>query len=319
MVIHEWVYVLIGAGRMSVASLSFPSFRCPKCLAPSNDLIHDHKNNITCKACGFIMAHDGDVWDARLGKGYPLDFSRQWQLWEEGRFGDTRRVYGKTDEEDFKDLLGLIGLSCDHLRGMAILEIGFGHGRILREIQRHCPSAFGLDLVRPLPSSKLLASSVICGDLLSIPLMPAQFDLVICRGVVHHTSDPSRAFRCAADQVRPHGILYAYIYEESIPKSLALRRMLPWSWRFPESVRIGLSAAVATVRASLEAIKKKGFSRADFSQSMGNYMLGTYDVLSPRWTTRHHPDEVLSWFAECGFDAVRKAACQYVGVRSMKP
>jgi len=51
------------------------------------------------------------------------------------------------------------------------------------------------------------------GDLFRLPLTEESFDVVISRGVVHHTPDPSRAPREVAARVKPGGILVIGFYE----------------------------------------------------------------------------------------------------------
>jgi SAM-dependent methyltransferase len=51
------------------------------------------------------------------------------------------------------------------------------------------------------------------GDLFDLPLEKARFEVVISRGVVHHTPEPERAIECVAARVAPGGILLLGFYE----------------------------------------------------------------------------------------------------------
>lgn len=51
------------------------------------------------------------------------------------------------------------------------------------------------------------------GDLFDLPIAPASFDVVSCRGVVHHTPEPYRAIDCVARCVAPGGVLLLGFYE----------------------------------------------------------------------------------------------------------
>jgi SAM-dependent methyltransferase len=51
------------------------------------------------------------------------------------------------------------------------------------------------------------------GDLFDLPIEPASYDVVSCRGVVHHTPDPWRAVECVARCVAPGGVLLLGYYE----------------------------------------------------------------------------------------------------------
>lgn len=50
-------------------------------------------------------------------------------------------------------------------------------------------------------------------DLFAPVLTPRAFDVVVCRGVVHHTADPDAAIEVAADRVAPGGLLVLGFYE----------------------------------------------------------------------------------------------------------
>jgi len=51
------------------------------------------------------------------------------------------------------------------------------------------------------------------GDLFDLPIAPESFDVVSCRGVVHHTPDPYGATTCVARCVAPGGVLILGYYE----------------------------------------------------------------------------------------------------------
>jgi 2-polyprenyl-3-methyl-5-hydroxy-6-metoxy-1,4-benzoquinol methylase len=288
--------------------------RCAKCEKP----LANYKGNeteISCESCGHKLVYNQRFWDARITLDYPLDFSRQWLLWEAGKLGDTKKIYTNTPEEDFRNVLSTLSISEKDLPALKILEVGFGHGRLLQSLQEFCRNAYGIDLSKPLPSCNFTPGSIVCGSLFNIPLMPRQFDLVICRGVVQCTPDPSLAFRRVAEQVADGGMLYIFIYERQFPRSLVLRRILPFSWRFPESIRLGLAHVLDTAVAAARTVKSKRLSTDTFQQYRGDYILGAFDILSPRWTSFHDPKEVTSWFDEEGFNVKRVSACNYVGMK----
>jgi SAM-dependent methyltransferase len=222
-------------------------------------------------------------------------------------------------EEDFAGLLELLGLSTADLARLKVLEIGFGHGRILREIQKHCPHAYGVDLARPLASATLRPRSVVLGSLFRLPFVPGQFDLVICRGVIHHTPDVRLAFTRVAEQVAPGGRLYLYIYEQDVPRSLLLRRLIPFSWLLPEPLRLILSKTLGAAWAGFRTATVRPFDPGRYPSHRGATTLGVFDILSPRWTTRHAPEEVLSWFQEESLVGRRVSACNYLGERPDAP
>ena len=172
-------------------------------------------------------------WDACVDKAYPRSFARQWVLWEAGKLGDPNLVYGNDPKKYFRELLEGTSLTEEKLHFMKILEVGYGHGRTLQQLQKWCPNAYGLDLAKPPRSSQLRPGSAVFGNLLSMPFAPGQFNLVICRGVIHHTPNPSQSFACLAAQVADGGLLFlGGHYEPGIKVSLLLRNVLPGSWLY---------------------------------------------------------------------------------------
>jgi len=150
-----------------------------------------------------------------------------------------------------------------------------------------------------------------------MPFVAGQFDLVICRGVIHHTPDPQKSFDCVAQQVADNGLLYlAGHYEPGIKGSLLLRKTLPWSWNYPEFLRLGIASVLSVARAALEAIRTRRFDFRSFRRFYAHYKLDIFDVISPRWTSLHAKDEVESWFASQGFSVERPVPGEYVGVKT---
>ena len=297
----------------SAACVTDLRLRCPKCFCRLGDYTKNDER-IRCNECGFVLKFDGEVWDARITHEYPLDFSREWKLWEQGKFGDTRMVYGKMPGDDYANMLRHLSLN-RRLREMKILEVGFGHGRIIQRLQADCPTAYGIDLVKPPRSANLRKKCIVAGSLFNIPFEAAQFDLVICRGVVHHTEDARKAFFSVAEQVAKEGMLYVFVYEKRFPKSLFLRNFVPYSYLYPERIRIGLSRLMGVyVGLLVGVIRRKQKLRFDeFRKYRGNYSLAAFDALSPRWTSRHNPSEIVSWFKACGFSVERIEPCIYLG------
>lgn len=293
--------------------------RCPACGRVHGDTPMIQSSGVgavACTQCGFTLKVTEHGWDACVDPSYPREFSRQWVLWEASGLGDPELVYGTHPSDAFEDLLRGIGLGRDQLAPMRILEVGYGHGRLLQELQRWCPAAVGIDLVRPLLSAALRPGSTIFGNLLHNPLVPSQFDLVVCKGVIHHTPDARHAFACLAEQVAFGGLLFLTIYEPGIKKTLQLRNVFPRSWCYPEALRLWIASLFGIPRAFIEMVRTREFHRTAFKCHHGNAKLGIFDVLTPRWTSLHTRQEVAAWFAAHGFEARRLRPGHYVGVKT---
>ncbi len=290
---------------------------CPSCGLGLGKMPPSVPGCVRCPECGFEIVSDGDYWDACADKSFPRDFARQWVFWEEGRLGDTSLVYGRDPETYFRELLDHTSLRPEQLASMRVLEIGFGHGRLLQQVQAWSPSAYGIDLAKPLGSAHLRPGTSIFGNLLSMPFEPGQFDLVICRGVVHHTPDPEKSFECVAEQVSADGTLYlAGCYEPGTRGMLEVRRILPGSWRYPESVLLGLTSVLSGLRSILEGVRMRTIDPAVLRRYYHDHKLEIFDVLAPRWSRRLGAETVEPWFISRGFHVRKVGDGSYVGVRS---
>jgi SAM-dependent methyltransferase len=290
--------------------------RCPSCGFGLGDLPSPEAKTMECSQCSYRMPWDGDCWDALIDQAYPRNFARQWVLWEAGKLGDPNLVYGNDPKKYFREVLAATSLSEEELKSMQILEIGFGHGRLLHQLQECSPAAYGIDLSKPLKSAQLRPGSAFFGNLLNMPFVPGQFDLVVCRGVIHHTPDPKESFACAAKQVADNGVLYlGGHYEPAMKLSFLLRRIFPGSWHYPEPVRLGLSSGLSVVRSTMEALRTRSFAAREFQRSYAHFKLNMFDILAPRWASEHPEDEVTEWFASQGMMAQRLGPGEYVGAK----
>lgn len=296
---------------------AMPALRCPSCQHNFPDSSQPDSSSLQCSHCQFTIVREADYWDACPDKSYPRDFARQWVLWEAGKLGDPTLVYGHPPQHYFEEFLSHVNLSRKDLATMRILEVGFGHGRLLQQLQSCCPTAYGLDLAKPLRSANLRSGSTFFGNLLHMPFRPGQFDLVICRGVVHHTPDPETSFQRVAEQVAPGGTFYfAGCYEPGKKTMLKIRKVFRRSWTYPEPVLLALSEVLSDMRAVLEGVRTRKFDPKTlhrYSQQL--YKLDIFDVLTPRWSGMLGADTVLPWFASCGFNARKADDGCYVGIR----
>jgi SAM-dependent methyltransferase len=240
-------------------------------------------------------------------------------LWEAGKLGDPNLVYGFEPEAYFRTMLKHISLSEEQLKSLRILEVGYGHGRLLREIQKWSPTAYGIDLTKPPRSSQIRPGSALLGNLLSIPFMPRQFDLVVCRGVVQVTPDPRKSFACVAEQVTNGGMLYLGAVCEPGKGILLLRKVFPRSWAYPEFLRLSLASILSVARSMISVVQAREINFKTFRRFYRQYKLDIFDVISPRWGSVHQDDEVLGWFTSQRLMGKKVAHGAYVGVRADLP
>ena len=289
--------------------------KCPSCGSELGVFPDLEAASIDCSHCQYAIFWDGACWDACADKSYPREFARQWVLWEQGKLGDSSLVYGNVPQDYFKAFLEHSSLTEEELGSKKILEVGFGHGKFLAELQRCSPTAYGVDLSRPLVSAQLRPGSAFFGNLFQIPFEPHQFDLVICRGVIHVTPDPQKAFARLAEQVAEDGLLYVGGLYEPGKGNLLVRKLFPRIWNYPEFVRLGMASFFSLFRSAIECARTRAFSFKTFKRHFGHYKLDIFDVISPRWTSVHEEAEVIGWYKSLGFVARKVGYGDYFGVK----
>jgi len=178
------------------------------------------------------------------GKHYASSFGLQW------------RIYSKTQLDSYtgvpisrRRLARVLGGELGILEGKRVLEAGCGAGRFSEVILESGADLYAVDL-----SEAVEANLANCGkypnyhvcqaNLLQLPFLPGQFDVVICIGVIQHTPDPEQTISALCAQVKPGGMLVLdhYSHEYSLTYSRrALRALLV---RLPSRLAYQISKAV---------------------------------------------------------------------------
>ena len=176
--------------------------------------------------------------------------------------------------------------------GARILEIGCGTGQLGAFLSVGGRAVVGVDMS---DASLTLATgfraqqgltncNFMQGNLFELPLRREAFDLVICKGVLHHTADARAAFRAATAMVRPGGYVLVGLYNRIGRIPTSVRR---W-WFKIRPRREGTGDYVLRQIAKSDEKARSWF----------------YDQYLHPHETRHTVDEVLTWFDENGLDYV---------------
>ena len=91
-----------------------------------------------------------------------------------------------------------------------ILDLGCGTGFFLAELEQRHPGAIGLDISHEMPkvSDQYVPNArLITGDAERLPFRPGAFDVVFCKGSLHHTRDHVGFLTHCRKALRPGGKL----------------------------------------------------------------------------------------------------------------
>ena len=117
------------------------------------------------------------------------------------------------------------------LKGKIVLEAGCGAGRFTEILLAKSASVVSVDMSTAVdanqdnfPQNK--EHLIVQADILKLPFMGQQFDLVICLGVLQHTPSPEKTLIALYDQVKPGGWLIVDQYTFSFSYYTQIARII---------------------------------------------------------------------------------------------
>lgn len=207
-----------------------PVFLCPACRAP-------FAPELACPACGAAVARVGMVLDFLQGS------IADGPAAEVEAFYDLRPFPGYAQGDDARTLLDrsrrsafLAALDAALPTSACVLDCGSGTSQVAAFLSLAAPrrTIIAADRCR---ASLAQASAfqervdipnlyLVRADLFDLPLPAEAFEVVISRGVVHHTQDPYEAMRRIARHVAPGGYFLLGFYESAARLAHRARRGL---------------------------------------------------------------------------------------------
>jgi len=321
---------------------------CPSCGADLELAVDDEDGDevlageLTCSACGRRY---------EIRRGVPRlntemtglervaeSFTFEWKAHLDGRLEDDT-VFGRSNDEEWRYFAEATGLSGDGLRDAVVLDAGCGPAQVTRLVAEHgARVAIGMDMNDAVEDTYARCREhpnvhVVQGNVFAPPFKPAQFDLIWCNGVIHHTPDARRGHRSLSRFVKPGGVLYVWVYPKRFNPFRFTRDFLDvlQVTRLPERTLLWLARAFAYASLPLlrgyQAVRRLPGLRPDSrrderklrDRTLKELELTWLDTLTPQYETRHREEEVVGWFEELGFVDVRAIEEPKVGVRGVAP
>jgi SAM-dependent methyltransferase len=191
---------------------------CPRCFSPLRPAP-------PCSACGLPFERLGARCIDVLGPA-----AREQRATEVERFYQRSPFPGYASADDAGTLLDrsrrssfLVSLDVALGASGRVLDCGCGTAQLAAFLALSAPLrvVFGIDGCRASLAcaegfrSRVALSNLqlVRADLFDLPVRPESFEVVICRGVVHHTPDPDEAILRVGRCVAPGGMLVLGFYE----------------------------------------------------------------------------------------------------------
>jgi len=165
-------------------------------------------------ADGELVCAAGCHWPIHNGiprfvgeKSYASSFGVQWNRYTRTELDSfTGASYSR------QRLERCLGAPVESLRGKKVLECGSGAGRFTELLVRNAGALACIDLSIAVDANKRNCSQfgeylIVQGDIHSSPLPKQYFDVVVCLGVIQHTSNPEKTIASLAQHVKPGGQL----------------------------------------------------------------------------------------------------------------
>lgn len=225
------------------------------------------------------------------------DFDHQWKkVLAENSSLENFNQY-KCNEEQVKKFLTLTGMKSifkktSFFKGKKCLDVGCGPGRWTCAMQRL--GAKNVDSFDLSPEAieicrKINSKAYVFNLMNLVPNL--DYDFVLSWGVLHHTSDPRKAFAKVVSQVKKGGMLHVMLYDSKNDwfydgfrgKDTESARRLWNSLSYDEKIKL-----------CTEKSKEKG----------GN-LHGWWDALNPEYNYSFSQDEVKQMFLDEGFTKIK--------------
>jgi SAM-dependent methyltransferase/uncharacterized protein YbaR (Trm112 family) len=265
-------------------------------------------------------------------------FDLQWKLHHAGGL-EQGTVYGWTEDQDWSLFCKALGLDEAGVTGATVLDAGCGHARFTSQIARRgAKMAVGVDVAEAIDEAfeatrDLANAHVVQANVAAPPFAARSFDLVWCRGVLHHTPDPEAGHRALSRVVKPGGKLYVWVYMKrfnpfrfvkDVFDLLRITRLSPQRLfvlcrviSYPSLAALFLYRAVRR----LPGLRAHGArqQRTVRSRGLREIQLTWFDALAPEHNSRHTEPEVIGWFERAGFEQITALEEPKIGVRGAAP
>lgn len=276
--------------------------------------------SLGCSGCG--VGYDIKAYIPRFvpGESYAASFGLQWGIHAKTQY-DSHTGVGISETRFFRETRWP-----RRLAGETILEVGGGSGRFTEQAARTGAMVVSLDYSRAVEANYASNGQkpnvlIVQGDIFRMPFREASFDKLFCFGVLQHTPDVERAFRCLPSYLKRGGQIAVDVYRrpEGWKRFFTTKHWVrPLTRRLPPAtlywlVRSYVTAAwpVTRLLSRIPRVGKKLNWALLIADHRGVFplperllkewaILDTFDILSPAYDFPQRLETVQQWFRGAG-------------------
>jgi len=228
-------------------------------------------------------------------------FQKEWDI-----FKYSDKSWGLTLDDRKHDFLKQFDVKPEELKGKTLLDAGCGNGILTSGLGDFGLKVVGLeqvDLTRANEYNKNKNVKFVQGSVLNPPFKAESFDFIFSSGVIHHTSDPKKAFEELLKLVKKGGKFYFWIYRRKKGVKKGQKYAMIWRIKYPliyaiTRITCRLPMSVQHLLYSMFTAIFQVFSK---KRTWTERMVWFYDSLSPRYQSMHTLEELSYWFIEQGY------------------
>jgi 2-polyprenyl-3-methyl-5-hydroxy-6-metoxy-1,4-benzoquinol methylase len=198
-------------------------------------------------------------------------------------------------QERINEFLRFTNIPDKWFDGKTCIDIGCGNGRYTYAMQSLGGVVTSIDYSdEAVNACKKINKNTFKQDILSMKIAD-KFDFVLSWGVLHHTSNPYKAFINVSNLVKKDGVLHIMLYHKDTQKQYEIHRELFKKLRSEKD--------------KLEYIYKIG---------SGKNIHGWWDALSPDYNFSFTEDEVIKMFVDAGFKDIKIVTKYNININAVK-
>jgi SAM-dependent methyltransferase len=315
---------------------------CPKHHFPLT--LKKSKEKYTCpRSCNFPILES--IPRFVPADNYASSFGLQWNKFYNAQLDSSTGLHISKNR-----LSRMVGGSFDIFTNKKVLEAGCGAGRFTEIMLDAGAHVFAVDISTAVEANyqncNKFPNYFVCqADILRLPVLPEQFDIVVCIGVIQHTPDPEETITALCSYLKPGGLLvidhYTYGYpttpSRKILRSFLIRRSDTFSMKFCQmliTVLWPIHRIFWKIRVipGIQKVRLKFLYYSPIVDYHDSYpelgikllkewaVLDTHDTLTDYYKHMRSAEDIKNYLKKCGMSEIETAyAGNGVEARAKKP